>query len=149
MQLRHVAVIAILALGLVAPLSTDHRAEARSQRSSQRDRSSKKTDKVKVCTSKKGKKSCKRVLAFQGHGVGRSSLRAEPLDRPSGDVWVYSANVRDEAKINIYAADGSFDEAALARLDEIFRCRRSNEARAGDPRLYEICLLYTSDAADE
>ena len=69
MQLRRFAVIAILALGLVAPLSTDHRAEARSQRSSQRDGGSKKkSEKVKVCTSKKGKRTCKRVLAFLPKG---------------------------------------------------------------------------------
>src|SRR5262249_21336746 len=40
-------------------------------------------------------------------------------------------------KVNIYKADGTFDDDALAQLDDIFRCRRSNEVRAVDPRLYE------------
>jgi uncharacterized protein YcbK (DUF882 family) len=135
-----VIVAIVLGLMVLAPLSMVRSAEARSQRESRSSRSSKakKTERVKVCTTKKGKRTCKRVLAFQGHGVGRSSLRAEPLDRPSGDVWLYSSNVRDEAKVNIYAPEGGFDEAALARLDELFRCRRSNEARAVDPRLYEM-----------
>jgi uncharacterized protein YcbK (DUF882 family) len=40
--------------------------------------------------------------------------------------------------VNIYRPDGSFDEDALAKLDEMFRCKRSNEVRAVDPRLYEM-----------
>jgi uncharacterized protein YcbK (DUF882 family) len=148
-QLRRIAFITslagVLALAFAGPASIvagGSVAEARTSKGSR----SKHKGKVKVCTTEKAKsgkkggksrKSCKYVQEFQGHGVGKSSLRDEPLERPSGDVWIVSNNVRDEVRVNIYAEDGSFDDAALARLDELFRCRRSNEARAVDPRLFE------------
>jgi uncharacterized protein YcbK (DUF882 family) len=82
--------------------------------------------------SKKGKKSY-----FSGHGVEKSELRTEPVPKPSGDLWLYSPNFREEVKVNIYDAKGGFDEQALATLDHIFRCKRTGEQRAVDPRLYE------------
>ncbi len=105
----------------------------------------KKHTKVKVCserTVKKGnktrkKKSCELVPQFAGHKANKEKLRTEPLERPSGNVWVWSANLQQEVQVQIYAADGTYDEAALAQLDDIFRCRRSHEIRAVDPRLYE------------
>ncbi len=99
-----------------------------------------KKKKVKVCKDRKGKgkkRSCSYVAEFSGHGVKQDQLRTEPLERPSGNLWVLSRNVDLEAKVNIYAADGSYDDAVLAQLDEVFRCKRSNETRAVDPRLYE------------
>jgi len=136
-QLARLFLIAAVALGLVAPasfVSGIGEAEA--------GRTSKKNDaKTKVCTEKRGKKgskrSCQWVKVFDGHNAARSSLRTEPLEQPSGEIWVLSPNVRDEVKVNIYRADGSFDDASLARLDEAFRCKRTNETRAVDPRLYE------------
>lgn len=106
---------------------------------------SKKSKKVKVCkevTKGKGKKAkrkkqCSYVAEFSGHGVKKDQLRTEPLPRPSGDLWVHSRNVQLEAKVNIYRPDGGYDEEVLAQLDEVFRCKRSNETRAVDPRLYE------------
>lgn len=76
--------------------------------------------------------------SFSGHGVKKENLRKEALPKPSGDVWVYAENFREEVKVNIYAPDGSFDDAALAQLDEVFRCKRTKEVRAVDPRLYEV-----------
>jgi len=136
-RIARIISIAALALGLLVSVAAiDHgSAEARSKKSAHGKGGS---GKVKVCTTKGKKRSCRFEASFQGHGVGKSSLRADPLERPSGDIWVLSNNVREEAKVNIYAADGSFDDAALARLDEIFKCRRSNEVRAVDPRLYEM-----------
>ena len=100
---------------------------------------------VKVCSTKqvgknkRKKKTCKRIAIFSGHNASRDSLRTEPLERPSGTISVMSQNFGGEAlEVNIYAADGSFDEAALAKLDDIFRCKRSDEVRAVDPRLYEM-----------
>jgi len=102
---------------------------------------SSKSKKVKVCSTKKvgkkSKKSCRYVKEFDGHNAPKDSLRTEPLERPSGEIWVVSNNLQEEVKVNIYAADGSIDEAALAQLDEVFRCKRSHEVRAVDPRLYE------------
>jgi uncharacterized protein YcbK (DUF882 family) len=89
------------------------------------------------CTTVRGKKQCKRVAMFQGHAASRSSLRTEPLPRPSGDIWLYAENLKEEARVNIYKPDGSFDEAALAQLDELFRCRQTGEVRAVKPELYE------------
>jgi len=96
-----------------------------------------KTKKLKVCKKKKGKKSCRYVKEFDGHNAPKDSLRTEPLERPSGEISVRSENLREELTVQIYAADGGFDESVLAQLDEIFRCKRSNEMRAVDPRLYE------------
>jgi uncharacterized protein YcbK (DUF882 family) len=105
----------------------------------------KKHTKVKVCSVKevkKGKrtrkkKSCNYHKQYEGSGVAVEKLRTEPLERPSGNLYVRSDNLQEEVQVNIYGEDGKFDEAALAQLDEIFRCRRSNEVRAVDPRLYE------------
>lgn len=101
----------------------------------------KKTAKVKLCSTKgsgkKAKRKCSFVKEFQGHGVAKASLRTEALPQPSGAIWLRAENLGEEARVNIYKADGSFDEAALAQLDELFRCKRTNEVRAVDPRLYE------------
>jgi len=83
---------------------------------------------------KKGKK---KDRYFKGHGVDKEELRTEPVDKPSGDLWLYSPNFREEVRVNIYDASGGFNEQALAELDAIFRCKRTGERRAVDPRLYE------------
>jgi uncharacterized protein YcbK (DUF882 family) len=118
---------------------------ARAERATRARKRSRGPSKVKLCSERrvgKGKRArtrrtCKFVRAFAGHGVGAGDLRKEPLERPSGEVWVYSENLREEARVNIYRPDGAFDEDALARLDEVFRCKRTQEVRALDPRLYE------------
>jgi uncharacterized protein YcbK (DUF882 family) len=105
----------------------------------------KKHTKVKVCSEKmvtKGKKTRKKKVCayhkqYEGSKVSTAELRTEPLERPSGAIHVKSANLQEELEVNIYAADGSFDEAVLAQLDEIFRCKRTHTVRAVDPRLYE------------
>ena len=83
------------------------------------------------------KKSRGKKNYFSGHGVDREELRTEAVSKPSGDVWLYSANFREEVKVNIYDSSGGFDDEALAQLDHIFRCKRTGEQRAVDPRLYE------------
>ena len=80
---------------------------------------------------------CRRVAVFSGHNAAKSSLRTEPLDRPSGEIWLYAENLGEEVKVNIYKPDGSFDDAALAKLDELFRCVKTGEVRAVRPELYE------------
>ena len=102
---------------------------------SKRNRSDKGT--TKECRTVKGKKKCKRIAVFQGHGAAKSSLRTEPLERPSGNVWLYAENLAEEVQVNIYKPDGSFDEASLAKLDDVFRCRQTGEVRAVKPELYE------------
>ena len=78
---------------------------------------------------------------FVGHSVPETQLRADSLPRPSGRVVVLSRNVHEQADVNIYNEDGSFNQAALAKLDRVFRCRRTGEERAMDPRLYEILSI--------
>lgn len=104
-----------------------------------------KKKKVRVCTEKtvksgkktRKKKVCRYEQEFTGHNAAKTTLRTEPLARPSGEIHVVSKNLSEELKVNIYRPDGALDEAALAQLDEIFRCKRSHEVRAVDPRLYE------------
>lgn len=118
------------------------RAEKKSKRSAKKaSKRSRQARKTKVCKRYKGKRRCKWVAKFDGHGVGQTRLRAEPLPRPSGDVWVYAVNFHEEIKVNIYGDGGELDDEALAQLDEHFRCRRSGESRAVDPRLYEILSI--------
>lgn len=93
---------------------------------------------MRQCASRKGgKRSCKRVAVFQGHNASSSALRTEPLDRPSGEVWVRAENLGEEFRGNIYKEDGSFDDAALAKLDDLWRDARGGEVRAVRAELYE------------
>ncbi len=83
------------------------------------------------------KKRKKRHADFRGHNALKSTLRTEPLAKPSGDVWVKVDNLNEEVKVNIYKADGTFDDASLAKLDDAFRCVRTGAVRAVRSELYE------------
>jgi uncharacterized protein YcbK (DUF882 family) len=134
------ALIAVLGIALPATVGWSQ-AEARSKKT----RTNKTSSKVKVCKTKNGKRRCKFEKEFQGRGVSRDSLRTTELPKASGDVWLTIPNFREEVKVNIYKPDGSFDEAALAQLDYAFRCRRTNEARAVNPHLYEILSIISDN----
>src|SRR5712664_1788055 len=71
------------------------------------------------------------------HNAAKSRMRTEPLARPSGNVWLSAENLAEEVKLNIYKPDGSFDEAALAKLDDVFRCVKTGAVRAVRRELYE------------
>src|SRR5262245_13216938 len=92
------------------------------------------TTPAKKSTSKKRKK---RVAAFRGHNAAKSTLRIDPLDKPSGNIWLRAENLGEELRVNIYKPDGSFDDAALAQLDELFRCSQTGAVRAVRAELYE------------
>lgn len=81
---------------------------------------------------------------FRGHAVHPDKLRKEPVPKPSGDIWVYAVNFREDVRVNIYDENGDLNEAALAKLDQIFRCKRTRDVRAVDPRLY-VTLSVISD----
>jgi len=85
-----------------------------------------------------GKKSRGR---FDGRGVGDTELRQAPLPKPSGRIVISSPALHEDAEVDIYNEDGSLNQAALAKLDHLFRCRKTDEERAMDPRLYEILSL--------
>ena len=83
------------------------------------------------------KKRRKKHSDFSGHNAQKSTLRTEPLPRPSGDIWIKVPALNEEVKVNIYKADGSFDDAALAQLDTVWRCRETGNVRAVRAELYE------------
>src|SRR6187551_2506384 len=120
-----------LALLVIAALFVSATAHAGAEKSTA-DSSSSTPAKVK-----KSQKRGKRVAAFRGHNAAKTSLRTEPLAKPSGNVWVRAENLNEEVQVNIYKADGSYDDASLAKLDEIFRCARSGAVRAVRAELYE------------
>ncbi len=80
---------------------------------------------------------CHRVAVFQGHNAAKASYRTEPLEKPSGHIQIRAENLAEEIDVNIYKPDGSFDEAALAKLDTLFRCVATGEIRAVRAELYE------------
>lgn len=108
---------------------------------------------MRQCSEKRnGKRSCKRVAVFQGHNAPGATLRVEPLERPSGNVWIRAENLGEEFKGNIYKADGTFDDGALAKLDDLWRDTRGGEVRAVRAELYEhlsrICDHYPDQRVD-
>lgn len=134
-RLLSLAAILLVALAVALPSSAE---AGRSRRRSSSDKGS-----TKVCsTSKgakgKGKTKCRREKIFSGHGVSRDKLRTDPLERPSGAIDIVAENLRESATVNLYKEDGTFDEASLASLDELFRCKRTDETRAVRPELYEM-----------
>jgi len=138
------------AIAIAGPAAAGWSSEARAgadkvaKRRAKRARLAKKRQrsrKTKVCKVRKGKRRCSWVQKFDGHAVGRSRLRGEPLPKPSGDLHLYAVNFREEIELNIYDERGQLDDAALAQLDRHFRCRRTREERAVDPRLFEVLSI--------
>ena len=163
MNLRRVLLLGAVALGLLASgvvepgfggVSTAEakakptakaKAKAKAKRVAASSKRGKKTAKVKLCNdvrvgkgkAARTKRKCSFVKEFQGHGVQLATLESEELTQPSGNLWLRSNNLQEELKVQLYLPDGSYDEAALAALDGIFRCKRSHEVRAMDPRLFD------------
>jgi uncharacterized protein YcbK (DUF882 family) len=85
---------------------------------------------------KKGKR--KRRPRFQGYAVKDDDLRQEAFPRPTGDLYIYSPNWREEIKVNIYNPDGSFNQRSLEALSHLFRCKRTDTEKTIEPHLFEI-----------
>lgn len=143
-RVLHAVLLGLIALGLVgaanfvAPSGTGVAEAKAKSKSKSKSRSKKPKGSVKECSGKGKKKKCRRIAMFTGHNAAKSSLRTEPLAPASGDIWVKSENVQTEVKLNLYKSDGTFDEASLAALDDVFRCKRTNDVRAVRPELYEM-----------
>ncbi len=139
-----VAVAALASSGAASADSSSGRAAAR--------RSINDKGTMRLCNERSGKTTCRRVAVFQGHNANPTTLRTDPLERPSGDIWVFAENLGEEFKGNIYKPDGSFDDAALAKLDEMWRDPRSGDVRAVRAELYEhlsrICDQYPGHRVD-
>jgi uncharacterized protein YcbK (DUF882 family) len=77
--------------------------------------------------------------------VPEEQLRTEPLSRPSGNLHIVSAaNPSDQAKVNIYNRDGSYNIEAMDELNHVLRCRRTDAEKLMDPQL----LTYLSHIYD-
>jgi uncharacterized protein YcbK (DUF882 family) len=82
---------------------------------------------------------------FSGRVVPEEQLRTEPLGRPSGNLHLVSAaDPNDEAKVNIYNPDGSYNIEAMDELNHVLRCRRTDVEKLMDPQL----LTYLSAVYD-
>lgn len=107
---------------------------------------------MRQCVERGGKQACRRVAVFQGHNASQGALRTDPLEKPSGEVWLRAENLGEEFKGNIYKDDGSFDDAALAKLDDLWRDTRTGDVRAVRAELYEhlsrICDHYPGQRVD-
>jgi uncharacterized protein YcbK (DUF882 family) len=140
----------LIVAGLVLSAGSVAADSAKSSRSARRSINDKGT--MKQCAERGGKRSCRRVAVFQGHGASQSALREEPLDKPSGQVWLRAENLGEEFQGSIYKADGSFDDAVLARLDELWRDPRTGDVRAVRAELYEhlsrVCDQYPGQRVD-
>src|SRR5688572_18743073 len=124
------------------------RSEAPRSRSRERERERRKAQRERdACRKAKGKarRRCggRKEHKFAGRSVKPDSLRTEAVPKPSGNVWLYAINFREEIQVNIYDDGGAINEEALAQLDNGFRCKRTGEQRAVDPRLYEtLSAIY-------
>jgi uncharacterized protein YcbK (DUF882 family) len=73
-----------------------------------------------------------------------SELRASSPERPSGNLRVYTVNLKEELQTNIYNPDGSYSVEAAKQIAYEFRCRRTGEQHDIDPRLLTI-LSHVND----
>jgi uncharacterized protein YcbK (DUF882 family) len=80
-----------------------------------------------------------RHARFSGRVVPEDQLRTEPLARPSGNLHLVSAaDQNDQAKVNIYNADRSYNIEAMDDLNHVLRCRRTDVEKLMDPQLLTI-----------
>jgi uncharacterized protein YcbK (DUF882 family) len=75
---------------------------------------------------------------FTGRVVPEGSLRKEPLPMPSGNLELRMLGLDESVKVNIYNEDGSYNIESLRSLDHILRCRRTDDEKPIEPRLFTI-----------
>ena len=124
----------------ITPMPVAHAAGKSGAAKPQARSSAKKSRARLICTGKGKARRChrQRRATITNHAVSNDELRAAPLIRPSGNVWIGVPSLGKELQVNIYNDDGSYNQEALAALDELWMCRRTREVRAVDPRLYEV-----------
>ena len=66
------------------------------------------------------------------------ALRKDPLGMPSGDLELRMLGLDESVKVNIYNEDGSYNVEALRSLDHVLRCRRTDDEKPIEPRLFTI-----------
>jgi uncharacterized protein YcbK (DUF882 family) len=82
--------------------------------------------------------SVKKRGRFTGRVVAESDLRKEPLPMPSGDIELRMLGLDEAVKVNIYNEDGSYNIDSLRALDHVLRCRRTDDEKPIEPRLFTI-----------
>lgn len=73
-----------------------------------------------------------------GFAVPESKLRPEMPDAPSGRLKVVSLATHEEAEVQLFNDDGSYNLEALHAVDHILRCKRTDTEKPIEPRLYVI-----------
>jgi uncharacterized protein YcbK (DUF882 family) len=73
-----------------------------------------------------------------GRVVPEDQLRQDPLPKPSGDLHLVGVNLGDEAEVNIYNEDGSYNLDALEQVNHVLRCRRTDSEKPIDPGLLTL-----------
>lgn len=73
-----------------------------------------------------------------GHAVPAGQLRAAPLPLPSGRVRLLGLASREQADIDLFNDDGSFDVDELREANHMLRCKRTDSEKPIDPRLLVI-----------
>lgn len=94
----------------------------------------------RVCTGSGKAKKCKSIkgpIVVNWHPAA-ADLRSAPVPRPSGHIQIEVSASGQKLDLNIYNADGSYDQKSLAALDDLWACHKTHEIRAVDPRLYEV-----------
>jgi uncharacterized protein YcbK (DUF882 family) len=85
-----------------------------------------------------GMVSVKKRGKFTGRVVAESQLRKEPLPMPSGNLELRMLGLDESIKVNIYNEDGSYNIESLRSLDHVLRCRRTDDEKPIEPRLFTI-----------
>jgi uncharacterized protein YcbK (DUF882 family) len=90
-------------------------------------------------SSKKRRRKSKHSYRYTGRVVAETDLRVDPLPRPSGKLKLVSVNNPNEtADVNIYNPDGSYNLDALAEVNFVLRCRRTDVEKDIDPQLVTL-----------
>jgi uncharacterized protein YcbK (DUF882 family) len=75
---------------------------------------------------------------FTGRVVPEGNLRKEPLPMPSGNLELRMLGLDEAVRVNIYNEDGSYNLESLRALDHVLRCRRTDDEKPIEPRLFTI-----------
>ncbi|HVR62894.1 MAG TPA: DUF882 domain-containing protein [Polyangia bacterium] len=75
---------------------------------------------------------------FSGRVVPDEKLRQDPLPPPSGHLVVATQGFKEEADVNLFNEDGSYNIDSLQHVDQILRCRRTDDVKPIDPRLLTL-----------
>ena len=82
--------------------------------------------------------SIKKRGRFTGRVVPEANLRKDPLPMPSGNLELHMLGMDEAVKVNIYNEDGSYNLESLRALDHVLRCRRTDDEKPIEPRLFTI-----------